>query len=118
MVHGLWSSAEAWGEYPGYLREAHSFAWRGHAVGADPRNGRMNTGPDPAKSLSDVAAGLRSEEGKTNALRLFDDGRHDDGEAGDGVYGGRSADGVKPDDYFVEVHAGAAAATGFVTFKR
>ena len=44
LVHGLWSSAEAWGEYPGYLREAHSFAWRGYAVGADPRSGRMNTG--------------------------------------------------------------------------
>jgi pimeloyl-ACP methyl ester carboxylesterase len=44
LVHGLWSSAEAWSAYPGYLREAHSFAWRGYAVGADPKHGRMNTG--------------------------------------------------------------------------
>jgi hypothetical protein len=44
LVHGLWSNAAAWSEYPGYLREAHSFAWRGYAVGADPANGKMNTG--------------------------------------------------------------------------
>jgi len=47
MAHGLWSNAGAWAEYPGYLREAHSFAWRGYAVGADPANGKMNTGDHP-----------------------------------------------------------------------
>jgi pimeloyl-ACP methyl ester carboxylesterase len=44
LVHGLWSDASAWSEYQNYLNEAHSFAWRGYAVGADPENGRMNTG--------------------------------------------------------------------------
>lgn len=64
-----------------------------------------------------VTAGLRSEDGKTSALRLFDDGRHDEERDGDGIYAGRTADGLKPDDYFVEVHA-AAAAAGFVSFDR
>ncbi|HEV2863083.1 MAG TPA: alpha/beta fold hydrolase [Pyrinomonadaceae bacterium] len=65
-----------------------------------------------------VTANLRSGDGKTSALRLFDDGLHDDDEAGDGIYGGRTADGVEPSDYFVEVRAGSAAATGFVSFNR
>lgn len=47
MAHGLWSNAAAWAEYPGFLREAHSFAWNGYAVGADPQNGKMNTGEHP-----------------------------------------------------------------------
>lgn len=44
LVHGLWSNAAAWSEYQSYLNEAHSFAWKGYAVGADPANGKMNTG--------------------------------------------------------------------------
>lgn len=47
MAHGLWSNAGAWAEYPGFLREAHSFAWNGYAVGSDPKNGKMNTGEHP-----------------------------------------------------------------------
>lgn len=47
MVHGLWSNAAAWAEYPTYLREAHSFAWQGFAVGADPQHGKMETGNEP-----------------------------------------------------------------------
>lgn len=47
LVHGLWSNAAAWSEYPVYLREAHSFAWRGYAVGADPEHGKMSTGDHP-----------------------------------------------------------------------
>lgn len=47
MVHGLWSNAAAWAEYPIYLREAHSFAWQGFAVGADPEHGLMKTGNEP-----------------------------------------------------------------------
>ncbi|HLM61020.1 MAG TPA: choice-of-anchor X domain-containing protein, partial [Pyrinomonadaceae bacterium] len=46
LVHGLWSNAAAWSEYPGYLAELHSFAWRGFAVGADPAHGKMNTGEE------------------------------------------------------------------------
>lgn len=56
MAHGLWSNAGAWAEYPIYLREAHSFAWRGYAVGADPAHGKMNTGEAPGNS------------GKTNTI--------------------------------------------------
>lgn len=56
MAHGLWSNAAAWAEYPIYLREAHSFAWRGYAVGADPAHGKMNTGDSPGNS------------GKTNTI--------------------------------------------------
>jgi pimeloyl-ACP methyl ester carboxylesterase len=44
LVHGLWSNAAAWGEYQSYLNEAHSFAWRGWAVGAHPGVAVMNTG--------------------------------------------------------------------------
>jgi len=47
LVHGLWSNAAAWAEYPVYMREAHSFAWRGYAVGADPEHGKMSTGDHP-----------------------------------------------------------------------
>lgn len=47
MAHGLWSNAGAWADYPGYLREAHSFAWKGFAVGADPEHGKMSTGEHP-----------------------------------------------------------------------
>jgi pimeloyl-ACP methyl ester carboxylesterase len=47
MVHGLWSNAAAWAEYANYLREAHSFAWQGYAVGSDPANGKMSTGDHP-----------------------------------------------------------------------
>lgn len=47
MVHGLWSNAGAWAEYPTFLNEAHSFAWRGFAVGADPAHGKMETGNEP-----------------------------------------------------------------------
>lgn len=47
MVHGLWSNAAAWAEYPTYLREAHSFAWEGYAVGADPYVAKMDTGDHP-----------------------------------------------------------------------
>ena len=52
LVHGLWSNAAAWAEYPTYLKEAHSFAWKGFAVGADPNHGKMNTGDHPGNSGS------------------------------------------------------------------
>ena len=44
LVHGLWSNAAAWADYHNYLEEAHSFAWKSYAVGADPAHGKMNTG--------------------------------------------------------------------------
>lgn len=45
LVHGLWSNAEAWSEYPGYLSDVYgSMAWRGYAVGANPEIAKMNTG--------------------------------------------------------------------------
>lgn len=44
LVHGLWSNADAWANYPIYLRNAHSYDWEGFAVGSDPKNGKMNTG--------------------------------------------------------------------------
>lgn len=47
MAHGLWSNAGAWADYPAFLRESHSFAWKGYAVGNDPKNGKMNTGDHP-----------------------------------------------------------------------
>ena len=50
MAHGLWSNAAAWAEYPVYMREVHSFAWKGYAVGADPEHGKMNTGDHPGNS--------------------------------------------------------------------
>lgn len=50
LVHGLWSNAAAWAEYPSYLREAHSFAWKAYAVGAEPQIAKMNTGDHPGNS--------------------------------------------------------------------
>jgi hypothetical protein len=44
LVHGLWSNGAAWGEYHNYLEEAHSFAWKAYAVGADPKVAMMSTG--------------------------------------------------------------------------
>ena len=44
LVHGLWSNGAAWSEYHNYLEEAHSYAWKAYAVGADPRVAQMNTG--------------------------------------------------------------------------
>jgi triacylglycerol esterase/lipase EstA (alpha/beta hydrolase family) len=44
LVHGLWSSGAAWGDYHNYLEEAHSFAWKAYAVGADPKVAMMSTG--------------------------------------------------------------------------
>jgi pimeloyl-ACP methyl ester carboxylesterase len=44
LVHGLWSNGMAWGEYRNYLEEAHSYAWKAYAVGADPKVAQMNTG--------------------------------------------------------------------------
>lgn len=50
LVHGLWSNASAWAEYPAYLREAHSFAWKAYAVGAEPEIAKMSTGDHPGNS--------------------------------------------------------------------
>jgi hypothetical protein len=44
LVHGLWSNGAAWSEYHNYLEEAHSFAWKAYAVGADPKVALMSTG--------------------------------------------------------------------------
>jgi hypothetical protein len=44
LVHGLWSNGAAWGDYHNYLEEAHSFAWKSYAVGADPKVAMMSTG--------------------------------------------------------------------------
>ncbi|MDQ3800054.1 MAG: hypothetical protein M3384_11415 [Acidobacteriota bacterium] len=44
LVHGLWSNGAAWGNYHNYLEEAHSFAWKAYAVGADPKVALMSTG--------------------------------------------------------------------------
>jgi pimeloyl-ACP methyl ester carboxylesterase len=44
LVHGLWSNGLAWSDYHNYLEEAHSFAWKAFAVGADPKVAMMSTG--------------------------------------------------------------------------
>jgi triacylglycerol esterase/lipase EstA (alpha/beta hydrolase family) len=44
LVHGLWSSAEAWSPYQNYMTTAHSYDWKAFAVGERPERGRMNTG--------------------------------------------------------------------------
>jgi hypothetical protein len=44
LVHGLWSNGAAWGDYHNYLEEAHSYAWKAYAVGADPKVAMMSTG--------------------------------------------------------------------------
>ncbi|MDQ3802038.1 MAG: hypothetical protein M3384_21645, partial [Acidobacteriota bacterium] len=62
MVHGLWSNAAAWKDYPDYLREAHSFAWRGFAVGADPAHGKMNTGERPGNFAKTNSIAQNAEE--------------------------------------------------------
>jgi pimeloyl-ACP methyl ester carboxylesterase len=65
MAHGLWSNAAAWAAYPGYLREAHSFAWKGYAVGSDPEHGKMNTGDHPGNSgATNTVYQNAQEEGK------------------------------------------------------
>jgi hypothetical protein len=56
LVHGLWSNGAAWKDYHNYLEEAHSYAWKSFAVGADPAHGKMNTGDsagntDPTNSI-------------------------------------------------------------------
>ena len=43
LVHGLWSSAEAWSNYQAYL-DTYNDEWKAFPVGADPAHGRMNTG--------------------------------------------------------------------------
>jgi pimeloyl-ACP methyl ester carboxylesterase len=45
LVHGLWSSAQAWVPlYQNLLTTAHSYHWKAYAVGERPENGRLNTG--------------------------------------------------------------------------
>ena len=44
LVHGLWSNGAAWADYHNYLEEAHSYAWKAYAVGANPKIAQMNTG--------------------------------------------------------------------------
>jgi len=45
LVHGLWSSAQAWIPlYQNLLTESHSYQWKAYAVGERPEHGIMNTG--------------------------------------------------------------------------
>lgn len=45
LVHGLWSNAEAWSKYQGFLTAIYgSDDWKAFPVGADPQHGIMNTG--------------------------------------------------------------------------
>jgi pimeloyl-ACP methyl ester carboxylesterase len=45
LVHGLWSSAQAWVPlYQNLLTASHSYQWKAYAVGERPERGRMNTG--------------------------------------------------------------------------
>ncbi|HZI17686.1 MAG TPA: choice-of-anchor X domain-containing protein [Pyrinomonadaceae bacterium] len=44
LAHGLWSNGAAWSDYHNYLEEAHTYAWKAYAVGADPKVATMNTG--------------------------------------------------------------------------
>lgn len=43
LVHGLWSSAEAWSNYQGFM-DRFNDEWKAFPVGADPEHGKMNTG--------------------------------------------------------------------------
>ena len=80
MAHGLWSNAAAWSEYPGYLREAHSFAWKGYAVGADPENDKMNTGDHPgnAGATNTVYQNAQEEARQIHFARLTNNAWHVD----------------------------------------
>ena len=61
LVHGLWSSADAW--IPGYqnaLTLGHSYGWKAYPVGEKPAHGHMNTGgsfmsPEKSASIYDNA---------------------------------------------------------------
>jgi hypothetical protein len=65
LVHGLWSNGAAWSDYHNYLEEAHSYAWKAYAVGADPRVAQMNTG----RAASTQSAPLSSlGPGSTSAV--------------------------------------------------
>jgi pimeloyl-ACP methyl ester carboxylesterase len=44
MVHGLWSSPEAFGSYQNMLTMAGNGDWRAYAVGEKPGHGRLQTG--------------------------------------------------------------------------
>jgi pimeloyl-ACP methyl ester carboxylesterase len=78
MAHGLWSNAAAWTEYPNYLREVHSFAWKGYAVGSDPRNGKMNTGDHPGnyKATNTVYQNAQELAKQVKAARVENNAWH------------------------------------------
>lgn len=61
LVHGLWSDASTWQQYPAFLRQAHSFAWGAYAVG----DGRVG-GPELVLRTGVLRAGALLDE--TNSL--------------------------------------------------
>jgi pimeloyl-ACP methyl ester carboxylesterase len=45
LVHGLWSSAQAWiPVYQNLLTSTHSYHWKAYPVGERPEHGKLNTG--------------------------------------------------------------------------
>ncbi len=65
-----------------------------------------------------MTAKVSTPEGKTVTAQLFDDGKHDDQEAGDGVYGGRTANDLSSGDYSIEVQAANQTAAAFVNIPK
>ena len=61
--------------------------------------GWVITGGIPAK----VSAQITTPDGRTDALALYDDGKHADGKAGDGVFGGVYTKTSKEGDYEVKI---------------
>jgi hypothetical protein len=65
-----------------------------------------------------MTAKVSNPEGKTVTAQLFDDGSHNDQEAGDGIYGGQTADGLTPGDYTIEVQTNNQTAGAFVKISK
>lgn len=65
LAHGLWADYTSWDGYDKFFKQAHSASWNSYAVGADPRNGVMNTGEKgtwkPSNSISQNATELQKQ---------------------------------------------------------
>lgn len=65
LVHGLWSSWQAWSPWQNILTTSHSYDWKAFAVGENSSKGIMNTGGEflsttPTKSIAENARELES----------------------------------------------------------
>ena len=67
---------------------------------------------------ANMIAKISNLKGKIVAAQLFDDGNHNDQEAGDGIYGGQTANGLTPGDYTIEVQANNQIANASVNIPK